>query len=351
VRGIILPSFFYPPLFLCSCVEIQEGQDKKRKKERMTSARFVVLVSFCFFFGIAFASSIPFVVAHRGYSGVAPENTIPAFVKAAEVGCAGIEIDVLYTKDNQLVVIHDETLDRTTNCSGLVNDSTYEELKDCDASYVQGQNFSQYRGTKIPLLSEVIAIAMNYSMFVVIDYKSSVPIGASVKEVMDNYTTMTSLIYGSCWYPWQMEDFGANLPGAPRQYLTSGVNTSAPGFWDTVVGAGANGFSIRHSTINKDFVDQAHSRLLSVAVWTVNNETEMGYAVSYGVDAILTDYPPLLLQVIQNYNNPPEENIYIHVHIYVLVACAVVVFALVATSVGAAFFFWRRSKYMKLSDA
>jgi len=159
---------------------------------------------------------------------------------------------------------------------------------------------------------------------------------------------MASQIFGSCWYPWQLQDIADNLPGTPRQYLSSLLNTSVPGFWQSVISSGVNGFSVKHITINKTFVDQAHSRLLSVTVWTVNNQTDMENAVSYGVDAIITDYPPMLVQVIQDYNNPSEQNIYIHVHIYVLVISTVIMFAVVASSLGLALFYYRRSKYTRL---
>ena len=89
--------------------------------------------------------------AHRGFSGKYPENTMLAFQKAIEVGADGIELDVQLTKDGELVIIHDETIDRTTDGKGYVIDYTYEELSKFDASYI-------YRGkvefNKIPTLKE-----------------------------------------------------------------------------------------------------------------------------------------------------------------------------------------------------
>ena len=74
--------------------------------------------------------------AHRGFSGKYPENTMLAFQKAYEAGADGIELDVQLTKDGQVVVIHDEKVDRTTNGTGLVRDYTLEELRKLDASYI-----------------------------------------------------------------------------------------------------------------------------------------------------------------------------------------------------------------------
>ena len=78
------------------------------------------------------------VFGHRGYSGMYPENTMLSFQKAADTGCYGIELDVQLTKDGQLVVIHDETIDRTTDGTGAVVDYTFEELRRFDASAIKG---------------------------------------------------------------------------------------------------------------------------------------------------------------------------------------------------------------------
>ena len=81
------------------------------------------------------------VMAHRGYSGKYPENTMLAFEEAAKTGADGIELDVQLTKDGQVVVIHDERIDRTTDGSGWVKDYTYEELKKFNAARVKGDQF------------------------------------------------------------------------------------------------------------------------------------------------------------------------------------------------------------------
>src|SRR5690606_9559351 len=96
------------------------------------------------------------VIAHRGFSGAAPENTLAAFRKGIEIGSDMIELDVHLSRDGELVVIHDETLERTTNGKGRVADNTLMELKDLDA----GSSFApQFSGEKIPTLIEVIELA------------------------------------------------------------------------------------------------------------------------------------------------------------------------------------------------
>ena len=98
--------------------------------------------------------SMQMIYAHRGASGYAPENTLRAFQKAAELRAHGVELDVQLTKDGQVVVIHDETIDRVTGCHGYVADFTYEELKQFPIT-----NAVNADGTdRIPLLSDVLKL-------------------------------------------------------------------------------------------------------------------------------------------------------------------------------------------------
>ncbi|MEW5822068.1 MAG: glycerophosphodiester phosphodiesterase family protein, partial [Cyanobacteriota bacterium] len=95
----------------------------------------------------------PLIIAHRGFSAQAPENTIAAFDAAIKSGVPFIELDVTLTKDGELIIIHDDTLDRTTNGKGLVSEFTLEELKKLDA----GEWFCrEFKGEQLPTLSEVL---------------------------------------------------------------------------------------------------------------------------------------------------------------------------------------------------
>src|SRR5690625_6609337 len=111
----------------------------------------------------------PLIIAHRGASGNAPENTLAAFQLAVEEGADGIELDVHLSKDGELVVIHDDTLDRTTNGTGRVQDKDLDELKTYDA----GSWFdSKFASERIPLLQEVIDILPD-DVFLNVEIKNS----------------------------------------------------------------------------------------------------------------------------------------------------------------------------------
>src|SRR5690606_19539586 len=101
------------------------------------------------------------VIAHRGSSQIAPENTLPAIDRAIQDGADAIEIDVQLTKDGQVVVFHDEWVNRTTNGRGFICDLTYAELERLDA----GSWFHpRFQGTKVPLLSEVLALVKQHQV-------------------------------------------------------------------------------------------------------------------------------------------------------------------------------------------
>ena len=108
------------------------------------------------------------IYGHRGASGHAPENTLPSFRLAMDMGADGFELDVHMSKDGELVVIHDETVDRTTNGTGLVRDLTLAQLKELDAC----NGMENYRGAKIPTLAEVFDLIRDTHHIVNVEVKT-----------------------------------------------------------------------------------------------------------------------------------------------------------------------------------
>ena len=108
------------------------------------------------------------ILGHRGASGHAPENTLEAFKLAMDMGAEGFELDVHLSKDGELVVIHDETVDRTTNGKGLVWEKTLAELKELDAC----NKMEAYRGAKIPTLREVYELIRDTDHIVNVEIKT-----------------------------------------------------------------------------------------------------------------------------------------------------------------------------------
>ena len=119
------------------------------------------------------------VFGHRGYSGMYPENTMLSFQKAAETGCYGIELDVQLTKDGRLVVIHDETIDRTTDGTGAVVDYTFEELRRFDASAIKG---GKHGFQPIPSFEEYCEWVKDQDLVTNIEIKSGVYYYEDIEE-------------------------------------------------------------------------------------------------------------------------------------------------------------------------
>lgn len=108
-------------------------------------------------------------IAHRGLSGIAPENTKEAFTLAGEVGYYGVECDIHVTRDHQFVVFHDFTLERMTNGSGFIHDLTVDEIK--KLTITNGNGIHLYQDVKIPLLTEYLDICLTYQMVPIIEIK------------------------------------------------------------------------------------------------------------------------------------------------------------------------------------
>ena len=123
----------------------------------------------------------PFVIAHRGASAYAPENTIAAFNKALDMAADGIEIDVHLTKDRHIVVSHDEKLGRTCNGTGFIKDFTLEELKKLDF----GSWFShEYANERIPTLDEIMYLLRDKDILLNIEVKNNLVIYEGIEKAI-----------------------------------------------------------------------------------------------------------------------------------------------------------------------
>ena len=134
---------------------------------------------------------MPSIIAHRGASALAPENTLAAFRKAGDIGAAWVEFDVMLAACGEVVVIHDETLDRTTNATGNVSEHPYSYLQTLDA----GSWFNPlFAGEKIPTLAEVAKVLHQYHLAANIEIKPSVgKEDETVKKVLQ--------VIDQCWRP------------------------------------------------------------------------------------------------------------------------------------------------------
>lgn len=235
--------------------------------------------------------TLPLAIGHRGLSAEYPENTYISFAAALAAGADGIEGDLHLTADGVIVLIHDDTLDRTTNCTGRVDAHTLSQLGSCNAGYpsVFGDKFGF---VPIPLFAEVVALISQpqYDAFWVLDLKQDLKLGAKIRPIVDAHNA-TSRVIMSCWSFDQVADAVLYMNESSRQFLTSTVpNTDLnPALWAQWAADGVRGFSDGSANITAEFVSHAHARLYSVVAWTVDDVPTWARLSQIGVDGIITN--------------------------------------------------------------
>lgn len=239
----------------------------------------------------------PQIFAHRGAKTVAPENTLPAFQRALAMGVAGIELDVHCSKDGKLVVIHDESLDRTTRGSGKVGDYTAAELAKIDA----GSPFhADFAGVGIPTLDEVFDLVGNRCR-VNVEIKSDDPNGGDQAEPLIALIAARNLydqVIVSSFNPPSLIKMRAL---APKVALGLLYYLPMPAFlrdaWFTSI-IQPEAIHPYHRLINTDLMAWAKARDCAVNTWTVNDVTEARRLAELGVDVIMSDVPDQIMAAL-----------------------------------------------------
>lgn len=262
------------------------------------------------------AARRPLVIAHRGGRGLWPENTLHAFERARASGADVLEMDVRATRDGALVVMHDPTVDRTTDGRGAVSDLALADLKRLDAGYRWtadgGQTFPfRGQGVQVPTLEEVFA-RLTDARYVVEIKQDAPPVHEQLCGLIRTHNLTSRVLVAS----FRQSALGAFRRSCP-EVATSAGSTEGYGFlamFETGLGdsyspdmqalqvpPNIRGFQV----VTREFVEAAHRRNLEVHVWTVNDPAEMRRLVSLGVDGVITDYPDRLLSLRQELSTAP----------------------------------------------
>jgi glycerophosphoryl diester phosphodiesterase len=233
----------------------------------------------------------PRIFAHRGASADAPENTLSAFALAIEQGADGIELDVQMSADGELVVIHDEKLDRTTNGKGLVVQHRYEELKRLDASKGFGKG---YKNEPIPLLSQVLDLVEPTNLELNIELKNGIiPYHGMEEKViaMVREYGMEKRVIFSSFNHYSVVKMAQLAPEIETAILyVSGLYEP----WNYVAPYGIRALHPYFHAAVPEIVKGAHQAGLKVRPYTVNKTADMKRMIAIGVDAIITNYPKRL---------------------------------------------------------
>lgn len=236
----------------------------------------------------------PIVIGHRGASGEAPENTLAAFALALEQGAEGIELDVQITKDGEIVVCHDLTLDRTTNGSGLICEHNWEELNSLDAGIWFSEAFT---GERIPHLRQVFELVPRGHL-----------INVEVKHAYEGRMEKALLAFLDEMDRWEdivISSFDHKLIHGMKQAqpnakvgLLYAANLIDHAAYAKQLGVEVFSLHPYHHCINKEDVVAAEAAGLAVYPYTANDVADYKRLTAAGVTGIITDYPARLRNLL-----------------------------------------------------
>lgn len=242
------------------------------------------------------------VIAHRGASAYHPENTMAAFRASVDMEAEMIELDITLSKDGIPVVIHDETLDRTTNGKGKVSDYTLEELKQLDA----GSWFSyEHQGEPIPTLEEVLEFAKN-RIALNIEIKAEIitdEVRGGIEEKalelvkeygMEEYVLFSSFSYKAISH---LRELDVDISTALLYEKNQSNNRSPSTLVDDY---DANAFNCSYRQFSKAWSKELQEHEIPVFVYTVNKKRQMKKMIKRGASGIFSDKPDLLKEVVDN---------------------------------------------------
>ncbi len=234
------------------------------------------------------------VIAHRGGKALAPENTLAAFRKAMELGCDYVEIDVRETKDKQFVIMHDRTVDRTTDGVGAVSALDLAAIRKLDA----GKKFSpQFAGEKVPTLDETLALCKD-KINVYLDHKDG-PVADILHVIRKHGMEKQVVVYGGVDALKEWKRLAPHIPvmSTPSAEFRrkGGLADFKKLFAPEILDGNAGGWT-------KELVDEAHANGMKVYVDNLGPmDTPHGFrkVMEMGADGIQTDYPDRLLEVLR----------------------------------------------------
>ncbi len=246
-----------------------------------------------------FSPDYPEIIAHRGASWDAPENTVPAYELAWEMGAHAVETDVYLSADGEVVCLHDRNLRRTTGLDARVDELTWEELQELDAGAWKGE---EWEGVGIPLLSELLALTPPGGRFFV-DVKSGVDSVPAIVDVIresgiDDQVVIIAFSKAVC------EAFVEHAPDLPVKWLVGTQRDEETGEWlpidparvQEAVDAGFTGINVGWGGAHPELMEAAEAAGTRLYVWTVNELDVARRMVEWGASGITTDRPDIMLE-------------------------------------------------------
>ncbi|MBG9981373.1 glycerophosphodiester phosphodiesterase [Facklamia sp. DSM 111018] len=233
------------------------------------------------------------LIAHRGYSGLFPENTMLAFKEAAKYPIKGIELDVHLTKDNQIVIIHDESIDRTSNGKGYVKDMTLEELRQFDyyVNFPETQKEHQI-DIQLPTLREFFEWFVDQTIMVNIELKTNIfryeGINQEVLKLIKEFSIADRILISSFNHH-SVRDFMEMAENLPIEYgFLTASGQLEPGKYCKKYGV--TNYHPAFVTLDPEDILDCKQTGVQINTYTVNDEAHIKFLIEAGIDSIITNY-------------------------------------------------------------
>lgn len=226
-------------------------------------------------------------IAHRGASGTAPENTLAAFKKAIKIGVDAVELDLHGTADGEVVVIHDATLDRTTNLRGTINNTTLETIRGADA----GEWFDAgFAGEPVPTLEEALECIARETI-AVLEIKDPLIAEAVVAKIHETDTLDLTVVIS--FHTTVLQTIRALEPRIPTGWLIGNHNKhlSPIHLCQQLGELGSSLLNVNYQLITAEFAYEVRRRGIALWCWTVDDILRMREMQEFGVQGITSNYP------------------------------------------------------------
>lgn len=240
--------------------------------------------------------TIPKVIGHRGAKAYAPENTLESIETAASLGVKWVELDVKLTRDNVPIIFHDEELDRTTNGTGLVAQTTYEDLRDLDAGSWFGDSFVACR---IPTLEQAIDAILKHGMGLNLEIKPCPGREKETAEIaLDHLSQMWDDMDNLLISSFQHVSLEAAMDLAPdyARGLLIGGGEMPENWKDLADYLDVSTINLGSRLVNKQIADEIMDLELPLLVYTVNDPMQARSLQKLGVDAFFSDNPDVIME-------------------------------------------------------
>lgn len=237
------------------------------------------------------------IIAHRGWSGCYPENTMLAFQKAADIKADGIELDVHLSKDGEVMIIHDEALKRTTGKDGVVSDYARRELEAISAGKTKEDKFGF---TPIPSLEEFLDFLAGTELMVNIELKTAPVYYPGLEEktlaLVERFNLSSRVIFSS--FNWlSVMKLKALEPSIPGGLLIESPKIKNIGF--QIHDLKLQAYHPAYALLDDESVKELHENNTAINVWTVNNEEEMRKCQKWNVEGLITNNPDLAIKLFR----------------------------------------------------